>query len=221
MAHVFATTPVGGDASSPESDPELADSSETETLVTTDDAPDDATIIAAIRGGDVNRYRELISRHQGKLIATLQQFVGGRDQAEELAHQSFVDAFRSLKRFDAKRSFAAWLFRIGINNAKDWLKSHKRGESELPEAVASGAAVFAGSLPDPERAASATEQLLRLRKALDELPYELREALILHSVQGLSYREMNQILGVTVTALKNRVVRGRAKLRELLGDDDE
>jgi len=215
----------GGDASTPDSDPELSEESEfAEPLVDEEqpeELPDDAAIIAAVRRGDVDRFRELIARYQGKLVSTIQQFVGSREQAEELAHQTFVDAYRSLKRFDAKRSFSAWLFRIAINNAKDWLKSHKRGESRLPAGVASSAAVFAGSVPDPERVASAKEQLMRLRAALDELPYELREALILHSVQGLPYREMSDILGVTVTALKNRVVRGRARLREILGDSDD
>jgi len=182
---------------------------------------DDATVIAAVRRGEVDRYRELIVRYQSKLVGTLHQLVGRRQQAEELAHQTFVDAYRALSRFDSKRSFSAWLFRIGINNAKDWLKSHKRNETELPPAVAAGDGAFAGTTPDPERSASAREQLQQLRSALDELPYELREALILHSVQGMPYREMSEVLGVTVTALKNRVVRGRAKLREALEDGDD
>lgn len=232
MAHVYATTPAGGDASPQEFDPELAESRDEEptgsnaavaskTAPTAADPAVDAAVVAAVRQGEVDRYRELVVRYQGKLIATLQQFVGARHQAEELAHQTFVDAYRSLKRYDAKRPFSAWLHRIAINNAKDWLKSHKRGEATLPESVASGVGVFAASLPDPERAASATQQLQRLQDALHQLPAELREAVILHSVQGLSYREMNDITGVTVTALKNRVVRGRAKLRELLGNDDD
>lgn len=183
--------------------------------------PDDATIIVAVRRGEVDRYRELIVRYQGKLVATLHQLVGRREQAEELAHQTFVDAYRALDRFDTKRSFSAWLFRIGINNAKDWLKSHKRNETELPAAVAAGDAAFSADVPGPERAAAARQQLQRLRSALDELPYELREALILHSVQGMPYKQMSDILGVTVTALKNRVVRGRAKLREALEDGDD
>lgn len=223
MAHHHATVPSREDASF-ESDPESSGEDGSAVDGPPDvmaEPPDDATIIAAVRAGQVDRYRELVERYQGKLIATLQQLVGARAQAEELAHQSFVDAYRSLRRFDASRPFPAWLYRIAINNAKDWLKSHKRRESSLPDGMPDAAAVFAGALPDPRRVAAAREELLRLRGALERLPYELREALILHSVQGMSYQEMHEILGVAVTALKNRVVRGRARLKELLGERDD
>ncbi len=181
---------------------------------------DEAAIIAAVLGGDVDRFRALVIRYQGRLISTLHRLVGDRHIAEELAQQSFVDAFTALARFDAQRSFAAWLFRIAINNGKDWLKSHKRRERGILGKVASDRGAFSGRLPDPERAAVTGERIARLEAALAELPIEWREVVILKDVHELSYKEIREITDLPITTLKMRVVRGRAALRKVLAGDD-
>ena len=177
---------------------------------------EEGALVAAVRAGDRDLFRVLVERYQPALVATLIRLVRDRHQAEDLAQQSFIDAFDALARFDTSRRFSTWLFRIAINNAKDWLKSHKRGEQSIDGAVASDAAAFAGTVRGPERQAAANERLNQLSRALDALPVAFREVLILKDVQGLSYKEIQEILGHPVTTLKIRAVRGRAALRELM-----
>ena len=164
-------------------------------------------------------FRVLVERYQSALVATLQRMVRDRNQAEDLAQQSFIDAFDALARFDTGRRFSTWLFRIAINNAKDWLKSHKRGEQPIDGAVASEHAAFAGVVGSPERVTAARQRLSQLSRALDALPVPFREVLVLKDVQGMSYKEIHEILGHPVTTLKIRAVRGRAALREMMGDE--
>jgi len=179
----------------------------------------EAAIIASVRSGQVDRFRILVVRYQGKLISTLHRLVGNRAIAEELAQQSFVDAFGALESFDASRRFSTWLFRIGVNNAKDWLKSHKRRERGLEDVGESSEGAFSARLPDPERAAVSAQEIARLVAALAELPIQFREVVILKDVHGLSYQEIHEVLGHPISTLKIRAVRGRAALRKALGVD--
>jgi RNA polymerase sigma-70 factor, ECF subfamily len=177
---------------------------------------EEAAIVAAVLDGQIDAFRLLVNRYQGKLISTLHRMVGTRHEAEDLAQQSFLDAFDALPRFDRERRFSTWLFRIAINNAKDWLKSHKRGERSLDHSVSSDAAVFCGQVPDPARSAQANQELAQVERALAALPLPFREVIILKDVQGLSYAEIQEILGHPITTLKIRAVRGRAALRDAL-----
>jgi len=177
---------------------------------------EEGAIVVAVRAGERDLFRVLVERYHPALVATLVRLVRDRYQAEDLAQQSFVDAFDALARFDTSRRFSTWLFRIAINNAKDWLKSHKRGEQPIDGAVASDAAAFAGTVRGPERQAVANERLDQLSRALDALPVAFREVLVLKDVQGLSYKEIQEILGHPLTTLKIRAVRGRAALRSLM-----
>ena len=180
----------------------------------------EAVIVQRVLNGERDEFRHLVLRYQDALVATVKRLVRRQEVAEDLAQQTFVDAFDALARFDSTRRFSTWLFRIGVNNAKDWLKSHKRGEQQLAGCVAGESAAFAGSLTAPDRAASLSEQSQRLRAALEILPAKFREVVLLKDVQGMSYNEIREILGHPITTLKIRAVRGRAALRRILDEDD-
>ena len=182
---------------------------------------EEGAVAQSVLEGNRDHFRHLVTRYQGSLISTLYRLVQSREEAEELAQQTFVDAFDALARFDQSRRFSTWLFRIGINNAKDWLKSSKRGERQLDGCVAADGAAFAGRMTAPDRAAEASEQRDRLRGALGELKLEFREVIVLKDIQGLSYDEIHEVLGYPITTLKIRAVRGRAALRELLERESE
>jgi len=181
---------------------------------------EEAAIVQSVLEGHRDQFRHLVVRYQDSLVGTILRLVRDRDVAEDLAQQSLVDAYDALARFDSRRRFSTWLFRIGINNAKDWLKSHKRGERSLDRNVAAGDAAFAGRMPSPERAASAHELLERLELALSALPVEFREVILLKDIEGMAYSEIHDILGHPITTLKIRAVRGRAALRKLMEESD-
>jgi RNA polymerase sigma-70 factor (ECF subfamily) len=151
---------------------------------------DEAAIVQAVLDGDTESFRALVVRYQAPLVATIARLVRSAHEAEDLAQQSFVDAYDALARFDQRRKFSTWLLRIGVNNAKDWLKSHKRKEQSLEQRVTAADAAFAGVVVAPDRAASASQELARVRAALELLPECFREVVVLKDIQGLSYEEI-------------------------------
>jgi RNA polymerase sigma-70 factor (ECF subfamily) len=179
-------------------------------------------IIELCLAGEVHHYRRLVERHQRGLIGLAYRLLGNRADAEEVAQQSFVDAFDALRDFNPTYRFSSWLYRITINNCKDRQKSKRGKEQPLDAAeVSQDDAVFAGGVPDPERALTMRETAARVKKALDRLPLKYRTVVILKDMQGLSYDEIRSILGLPLTTLKIRVVRGRKRLKELLGPEGE
>jgi RNA polymerase sigma-70 factor (ECF subfamily) len=142
--------------------------------------------------------------------------VGNPTEAEDLTQQSFIEAFRGLRSYDPRRSFSTWLTSIALNNCKDHLKSHKRRERQLVGDVDGGGALFTGRLPPPDQLLTARERAELVTAALLRLDAKYRVPLVLKDVEGWSYNEIQQELGLPLTTLKIRVVRARAKLQEQL-----
>jgi RNA polymerase sigma-70 factor (ECF subfamily) len=181
-----------------------------------DEALEERMIIELCLAGQVQAFRRLVERHQRGLVSLAYRMLGSRVEAEEIAQQSFVDAFVALRDFDPAYKFSSWIYRITINNCKDYLKSKKRTEQSLGEEVAQGEALFSAVLPDPERQLRERELAASLERALGELPIKYREVLLLKDVEQLSYQEIRSILRLPVTTLKIRVVRARRRLKQAL-----
>ena len=147
--------------------------------------------------------------------------IGPRSDVEDLTQQAFVEAFRALPRFDRKRSFAAWLMRIAVNNCKDYLKSHKRRETGLVADVSADDAWASGYLAPPDETLERRRELERVAQALQSLDDKYRIPVLLKDVQGMSYDEMQEIVDLPLTTLKIRVVRGRAQLLAALEDESD
>jgi RNA polymerase sigma-70 factor (ECF subfamily) len=174
-------------------------------------------IVERVQAGEVALYRRLIERHQRRVHAIVFRMVGSAADADDLAQQAFVSAFRAIGDFDPTQPFAAWVNRIAVNLAKDHLKSKRRTEAPLPDlAFVRAAAHLSSPLPDPELHAEEGERRRVLQRALAVLSAKDREVLVLKDLEELSYEEMRGRLERPVTALKIRVVRARLKLRALL-----
>jgi len=173
-------------------------------------------IIELCLAGESHHFRRLVERYQRGILSLTYRMVGSRADAEEMAQQSFVDAFQALRDFNPEYRFSSWIYRIAINNCKDYLKSRKRTEQSLPEEVPAGEAAFSAHLPDPESALAAREADQVLTRALVRVPLKYRAVLVLKDIEDLSYEEIRQVLKLPVTTLKIRVVRARKMLRDLL-----
>jgi len=180
------------------------------------DSLEERMIIELCLAGESHHFRRLVDRYQRGILSLTYRMVGSRADAEEMAQQSFVDAFVALRDFNPEYRFSSWIYRIAINNCKDHLKSRKRTEQSLSEDVAAGAAAFSSTLPDPEAALAAREADAVLTRALSRLPVKYRAVLVLKDIEDLSYEEIRQILKLPVTTLKIRVVRARKMLRDVL-----
>jgi RNA polymerase sigma-70 factor (ECF subfamily) len=180
---------------------------------------EESRLIARCLVGEVEAFRPLVQRYQRLAFSVAFRMLGSRADAEDIAQQTFVDAFNALERFRGERrthAFSTWLLRIAVNRSKDVLKSRRRTEEPLDRDVPGGVAAFAYDPLTPEAHAASGERRQHLETALLELPTKYREVLILKDAEDLSYEEIRAILQLPLTTLKIRVVRARAMLRDLV-----
>lgn len=178
---------------------------------------DDAEIVAAVLGGDGERFGELVTRHRDRVYRFVVVKVKDRTVAEDLAQDTFVEAYRSLARFDGRSRFSTWLCGIALNITRNYLnRSPERKHSFAPVTVMDTMASPASSpLEDTLRA----ERLASLERLLDALPADLREPLLMVTLDELSYEEAGQLLGIPAGTVKSRVFRARRELRTAAGSD--
>lgn len=177
---------------------------------------DDQLLVRRARDGDMSAFEELVMRYADRLYVALRRFGLDDSEAQEVAQETFLRAWRSLKRFEGRSQFFTWLYRIGFNEAHRRLARRPRpGAVVSTEQRPVDDLVDAGSGP----AARAEQGELRatLAEALRELPPALRAPVVLRDVEGLSTHEAASALELEEAAFKSRLHRGRMALRGLLG----
>jgi RNA polymerase sigma-70 factor (ECF subfamily) len=170
----------------------------------------DAELVAAATSGDVDAFAMLSRRYRDVYTRFAVRMVGNRDEAEDVLQSAFIRAFRALGSCREPARFGAWLYRIVANECRTFVMRRARRERRIvrDEAQFNAAAV------DP--AVDARETLEDVEYALAQLDVDQREAFLMKYVEDLSYEEMADITGVGISALKMRVKRACARLRELL-----
>jgi RNA polymerase sigma-70 factor (ECF subfamily) len=165
-------------------------------------------IIAAQRG-DREAFAQLVECYWDRLYRWLYQLCRDRHTAEDLTQESLLKALAGLKKFQAGTNFAAWLFRIAHNNYANHCRTAARRRESLPM-----------EMPDRQRGpldeAASAEELRNLARAIQRLPAEFRAALLLRVEEGLSFREIADILDLTEETARWRVYKARQKLLSLL-----
>jgi RNA polymerase sigma-70 factor, ECF subfamily len=169
----------------------------------------DAELVAAAIRGDVQSFAELSRRYRPTYTRFAVRMVGDRDDAEDVLQSAFVRAYRALDRCEPAR-FGAWLYQIVANECRTFVTRRTRRERRLVRDEPS-----VGAIASPP-ADSPNEALDEIRYALDQLDADQREAFLMKHVEQLSYEEMAEITGDGISALKMRVKRACARLRELL-----
>lgn len=161
--------------------------------------------------GNTEKYAILVERHKNMLYNVAFRMLGDVEAAHDITQESFISAYRALQDFKKKSKFSTWLYTITINKCKDYLKSKKPHIpiDDISEMVTS-------TKENPEEELNKKQLLKGLQKALNALPEDYREVIVLKHIEGLDYREMEAILGVNINALKVRTHRGREMLKRLL-----
>ncbi len=171
----------------------------------------DEAIVSRVLGGDREAFGLLVDRYQTELAAYAKYMTGNPDEAADLVQNALVRAYRALHQCQDPRRLKGWLFRIVANECKTHLARRKRRHAE-PLSAAEGLATRG----DPATEAEAAELRRRVHAALQRLPLEQREALVLRYVHGMDLGEMAETLAASVGALKMRLLRGREALRREL-----
>jgi RNA polymerase sigma-70 factor, ECF subfamily len=177
----------------------------------------DDALVAATKRGDTQAFEELVLRHKQRVLAVAQRITNNREDAEDVAQESFHKAFLHLDAFQGKSRFSTWLTRIAMNEAFMLLR-RKRGVFEvLPESsddsIPSGSEAFVDQRPNPEESCWRRERTELLTEAINHLGPTIRGAILLRDIEERSVEETARILGASIAAVKARVFQGRRKLR--------
>ena len=173
---------------------------------------DEEEIIRRCLAGERDAYATLVDRYRSMAYTVAFRIVGDMDEANDLAQEGFIAAYMNLRRFRFGSRFSTWLCSIVVNKCRDHLRTRK---DVVP--VDDLSSFRAPVSADPERTASAGEASAILQAALNALPPEYREVLVLKHIEGWDYSEIAEVLGASVGALKVRAHRGREMLKGLLG----
>jgi RNA polymerase sigma-70 factor (ECF subfamily) len=182
-----------------------------------DSAETDASLLARAQAGDVSAFERLSSAYADRLFMLLLRLLGDRSEAEDVAQEVMLRAWRGIARFQGQSSYFTWLYRIAVNEANRALEKKAR----RPAGVSIGAQELqlpASPAYDPSRQAENSELRRVLRQALAELPPALRTAIVLRDVEGLSTQEAAEIAGVSQAAFKSRLHQARLRVRAAIGD---
>jgi RNA polymerase sigma-70 factor, ECF subfamily len=181
-----------------------------------DNGPDDAQLVVRSLAQDHEAFGQLIDRHAAVIVNLAYRMVGNRAEAEDLAQEAFLAAFKALPTFRTDSKFSTWLYRIASNKCKDWLRVKRPGHGPQDVDVDEQLDLHVAEGRTPETLLSQQQVAQELEQAIQQLPPLYREAFVLKHVEGLSYEEMEEILGVSSDTLKMRVYKGRVQLsREL------
>lgn len=180
------------------------------------DELDDAQLVVRSLAQDHEAFGQLIDRHAPAIVNLSYRMVGNRAEAEDLAQETFLAAYKSLSMFRADSKFSTWLYRIATNKCKDWLRVKRPGQGQYDLDADESLDFYVTEHRTPEVLLSRQQVAQELEQAIQRLPPLYREAFVLKHVEGLSYEEMEDILGVSGDTLKMRVYKGRVQLsREL------
>jgi RNA polymerase sigma-70 factor (ECF subfamily) len=184
---------------------------------------DDTTLIAQLRAGDEAAYEQMVRTYGGRLLAVARRILGSEEDARDVVQDAFLNAFKSLDRFEGNSKLSTWLHRIAVNGALMKLRTRKRKpeqsiETLLPSFLEDGhhEERFTSWEEPVDQAMERAETRQLVRQKIEELPESYRTVLVLRDIEGLDTEETAKMLGLSVNAAKIRLHRARQALRTML-----
>ena len=184
----------------------------------------DLSLVRRVQRGERGAYDLLVLKYQHKVVKLVMRYLGDVADAEDVAQEAFIKAYRALPQFRGDSAFYTWLYRIAINTAKNALAARNRNPVTYDLDVQGNdeAAEMIGKLKDPEtpEGLALTEEIRNIvNAAIGELPEDLRTAIVLRELEGMSYEEIAAAMDCPVGTVRSRIFRAREaidrKLREV------
>ena len=191
-----------------------------------DDAADDSLLVERARRGSVPAFEALYRRNAGRIYALCLRLAGDAGVAEECTQEAFVTAWQKLDAFRGDSAFYTWLYRIGINTAKNYLMAMGRRAPTSTEVEAEEAEGFEEGeqlrdINTPESLLLSNEIAQTVNRTIEGLPEELRKAIQMREIEGMSYEDIAQAMDCPIGTVRSRIFRAREaiaeQLRPLLG----
>ena len=184
----------------------------------------DLSLVRRVQRGERGAYDLLVLKYQHKVVKLVMRYLGDPADAEDVAQEAFIKAYRALPQFRGDSAFYTWLYRIAINTAKNALAARNRNPVTYDLDMQSNdeAAEMIGRLKDPEtpEGLALTEEIRTIvNAAIGELPEDLRTAIVLRELEGMSYEEIAAAMDCPVGTVRSRIFRAREaidrRLREV------
>jgi RNA polymerase sigma-70 factor, ECF subfamily len=182
---------------------------------------EDRKLVVRSQEGDQTAFEELVRKYQQVILNLAYHYIGRRDEIEDIAQKVFLKVYFSLPKFDTKRPFFPWLYRIAINQCYDELRRAKRqkihtfSELSLDETSSIEKLINQSEIP-PSSDDNRQEMYALLHRMLDQLPGHQRMAVVLRDIEQIPYVKMAEILKCTEQAARLKVFRARIRLKTLM-----
>jgi RNA polymerase sigma-70 factor (ECF subfamily) len=181
----------------------------------------DQLLVERVRDGDKQAFDLLVAKYQRRLMRLLSRIVHDPAEAEDVVQETFIKAYRALRHFRGDSAFYTWLYRIGINTAKNFLATQGRrmptstdADSEQAEGFNDGEHLR--DINTPESMLASKQIAQTVNAAMDALPVDLRTAIALREIEGLSYEEISDIMACPIGTVRSRIFRAREVIAEKL-----
>jgi len=190
----------------------------------------DAELVERVRRGDKRAFDLLVLKYQRKIMRLLSRMIREPGEVEDVAQEAFIKAYRALPQFRGESAFYTWLYRIAINTARNWQAANGRRPSGPSVIETEDGETFSqiDNLTDistPESMMASRQIVDTVNAAIDALPEELRTAIVLREIEGMSYEDIAQSMDCPIGTVRSRIFRAReaiaAQLRPVLGNDAE
>ena len=189
----------------------------------------DQQLVERAQRGDKHAFELLIVKYQRRLARLISRFVRDSAEVEDVTQEAFIKAYRALPAFRGESAFYTWLYRIGINTAKNYLLAAKRRaptstQFDADEAEGFEEAELLQEIGTPENELMSKQVIAVVNSSLQQLPDDLRTALTLREIEGLSYEEIAAVMDCPIGTVRSRIFRAREaiaeNLRPLLGTSE-
>jgi RNA polymerase sigma-70 factor (ECF subfamily) len=180
----------------------------------------DQDLVRRVQRGDKAAYDLLVIKYQHRIVHLVNRYVKDPDEAQDVAQEAFIKAYRALGDFRGDSAFYTWLYRIAINTAKNYLQARTRRsydyEVDIQEAEQIENAPQLKMIDTPEHEVLNQELVNVIEAAIDGLPDEMRTAIMLREFEGMSYDEIAQTMDCPVGTVRSRIFRAREAINEKL-----
>lgn len=188
----------------------------------------DQLLVERVQAGDLRAFDLLVRRYQSRITAVISRFVKDWSECQDVAQESFIRAYRAIGNFRGDSQFYTWLYKIAVNTAKNYLVAQKRrppsDDVQIEDAEHFDVGFQMKDTATPERELMRQEIERTVLTTVEALPEELRTAITLREIDGLSYEEIAQKMDCPIGTVRSRIFRAREaideQLRPLLHDDE-
>ena len=187
----------------------------------TTDRECDQLLVRRAQEGERAAFDLLVSKYQRRLMRLVSRLIHDQAEAEDVVQETFIKAYRALRHFRGEAAFYTWLYRIGINTAKNSLatqgrRNHTTTLQHVDKAETLEEAERLRDIETPEAMFASKQIAITVHSAMDALPLELRTAIVLRELEGLTYEEISEVMSCPIGTVRSRIFRAREAIAEKL-----